>query len=861
MTDVRLVIRPEAAAAETAVQRLTGSLRQLGAVAAGAFAVERLTALGQAVYSASVNAERLATMLQFSSARGSAAEMAFVGQEANRLGLELRSTAAAYGSFIAAARGTALEGAAARNIFSSVASSAAVMGLSVDQTSGVLLALQQMISKGVVSAEELRGQLGERLPGAFQVAARAIGVTTQQLGEMLERGEVLADDFLPRFAQQLRTELGDAAETAADRLEASANRMTNAWDRLLQNLGKAGGNSLAQASMDTLRGTIDSISDAIEVARVRGDGWLGQLVAGAGQAAARLFALQLALPQFRTLDLQIAAQEAKVAGINQRLANYRGRVAPTEGQAELRAEAARLAELVRLRQAIRGEDPEAGFDAGLEGRATDATRRNQATAARVEALRKLDDATQKHATTYAEAVRTIAAAAAAGDITQEAMLSRIEQQRARLYKAQGNDGARAAAAQDKLALQETENLVNLRLRASRRELEGLEADRAAGLVDLNRYAQEKAEIEQRILDDEIKVLDARIAAAQRADASGPGGAARRRTEVLALQDQRAALAEQRPVAQADAAFDRLVRQSEQGVKDENVTRTLAAQDAARASSAALVDANRQAGLSMIRDDRARGQAQIRLWEEQELAKIEVLRARPADYAAAQEAINTAVTLKTAELTERLKPEWQRMLEDWQDTTRLMADAVDNTITGALKAAEEAAVQFATTGKLNIRSLVNTIIAEFARAQARQGLQALFRLGSDLLAGANNPNYGNEGLNYPQPIVRSASGSAFGTQGLERFAQGGAFGGQVVQYPTLFRFAQGGALRNGLMGEAGPEAIMPLARDSTGRLGVQAQGGQAATYNIVVQGDATAATVRMIQDALARYDRSRRRAER
>jgi TP901 family phage tail tape measure protein/lambda family phage tail tape measure protein len=56
-----------------------------------------------------------------------------------------------------------------------------------------------------------------------------------------------------------------------------------------------------------------------------------------------------------------------------------------------------------------------------------------------------------------------------------------------------------------------------------------------------------------------------------------------------------------------------------------------------------------------------------------------------------------------------------------------------------------------------------------------------------------------------------------------FAKGGAFTNSIVSSPTMFKFADGGAMRTGLMGEAGPEAIMPLSRGADGSLGVQANG--------------------------------------
>lgn len=65
---------------------------------------------------------------------------------------------------------------------------------------------------------------------------------------------------------------------------------------------------------------------------------------------------------------------------------------------------------------------------------------------------------------------------------------------------------------------------------------------------------------------------------------------------------------------------------------------------------------------------------------------------------------------------------------------------------------------------------------------------------------------------------NAKGNAFGKNGVTAFANGGAFTNSVVSQPTAFTYANGGAF--GVMGEAGPEAIMPLSRGSDGSLGVR-----------------------------------------
>jgi phage-related minor tail protein len=89
---------------------------------------------------------------------------------------------------------------------------------------------------------------------------------------------------------------------------------------------------------------------------------------------------------------------------------------------------------------------------------------------------------------------------------------------------------------------------------------------------------------------------------------------------------------------------------------------------------------------------------------------------------------------------------------------------------------------------------------------------------------------NAGLNQAAP---NAKGNAY-DYGIQAFAKGGAFTNQIVDSPTLFKFARG----TGLMGEAGPEAIMPLTRDNSGNLGVRAQGG-GSNVEVVVNNYSTA----------------------
>ena len=223
--------------------------------------------LGAAITSSvqlAIEFERLDLRFQtvFGSARSAGREMAFVRGEADRLGVEVSALAAQYSALSAASLGTTLEGQKTRDIFSAVAEASGKLGLSTEQTSGALTAIQQIMSKGTVQAEELRGQLGERLPGAFQVAARAMGVTTAELGKLLEQGAVASDVFLPKFAAELRRTFGTDATTQIDSATASFSRLRSE----IQLVAAAS----AQVPTDLLAGLSDYIATLLQYEREGG---------------------------------------------------------------------------------------------------------------------------------------------------------------------------------------------------------------------------------------------------------------------------------------------------------------------------------------------------------------------------------------------------------------------------------------------------------------------------------------------------------------------------------------------------------------------------------------------------------------
>lgn len=140
-------------------------------------------------------------------------ELDFLRRTADRLGISFQVLADEYGKFAVATNGTNLAGEETRKIFLAVAEAGRVNKLSLDNMQGTYLALTQMVSKGKVQSEELRRQLGDRLPGAFNIMASALGMTTAQLDAAMQKGEVTSD-ALSKFADELNRRFGRQLESS-----------------------------------------------------------------------------------------------------------------------------------------------------------------------------------------------------------------------------------------------------------------------------------------------------------------------------------------------------------------------------------------------------------------------------------------------------------------------------------------------------------------------------------------------------------------------------------------------------------------------------------------------------------------------
>ncbi|MFA6121922.1 MAG: phage tail tape measure protein [Sideroxydans sp.] len=205
-----------------------------------------------------------------------------------------------------------------------------------------------------------------------------------------------------------------------------------------------------------------------------------------------------------------------------------------------------------------------------------------------------------------------------------------------------------------------------------------------------------------------------------------------------------------------------------------------------------------------------------------------------EVSAAEEAQVGAITRLRGE-QDKLNQSWeygaQVALQNYLDEVENVSKQSESIFRNGFKGMEDALVQFVQTGKLDFKSLTDSIINDLIRMQIQQSI-------TGPLAGW-------------MKTLFNANGNAFTGSGVAAFANGGTFTNGVFNAPTAFKFASGGGFNLGVMGEAGPEAVMPLSRGKDGKLGVRSQGGNSVqvTYapTIMIDSRTDQAQVRQLVD--------------
>ncbi|EFT2807354.1 tape measure protein [Escherichia coli] len=180
----------------------------------------------------------------------------FIRGLADKTGLNISEGLASYAKFAAGAQGS-MSQEQTQELFGNATAMSRLMGLSNDELNGILKAFEQMASKGKIQAEELRGQLGDRMAGAFKLFAEALGMTTDQLDKAMKDGKVLSADVLPKVAKQMGLMIDKAGGWAevAKSTQTALGKLANNWDDTMV--------KIFSGSQDELNGFLSSLSNLL----------------------------------------------------------------------------------------------------------------------------------------------------------------------------------------------------------------------------------------------------------------------------------------------------------------------------------------------------------------------------------------------------------------------------------------------------------------------------------------------------------------------------------------------------------------------------------------------------------------------
>lgn len=183
-----------------------------------------------------------------------ARSLKFLAELTNKYGTDLIGTTEAFAKFKAAATPAGIAMAEQERIFSNISKAMASFGISGGEAALTMMAITQMMSKGKISSEELRRQLGERMPVAMQAMANAAGVSMSQLDKLLKEGKLRSAEIMGKFSDELAKLSGD---TSTDNLESSLGRLKNSFTNLADSL----------RVYDNFKALIEKVKDLLDYLR------------------------------------------------------------------------------------------------------------------------------------------------------------------------------------------------------------------------------------------------------------------------------------------------------------------------------------------------------------------------------------------------------------------------------------------------------------------------------------------------------------------------------------------------------------------------------------------------------------------
>lgn len=159
--------------------------------------------------------------------------LALTRKLAKEYGQDLNDLTLTYAKMRAAGDKAGIAVGAQEKMYKSFIRTFSAFNMTRSESSLAMLALEQMLSKGKISAEELRRQLGEKVPIAMAAMANAAGVPISQLDTLLKQGKLLSSEIMPKFAEELE-KMTPNVDT--DNIETALRRVRNTFNELIGKL-------------------------------------------------------------------------------------------------------------------------------------------------------------------------------------------------------------------------------------------------------------------------------------------------------------------------------------------------------------------------------------------------------------------------------------------------------------------------------------------------------------------------------------------------------------------------------------------------------------------------------------------------
>jgi len=803
-----------------------------------------------ASFTAEIDKQRIALRNVVGSQQEYANSLQFIDATSRRLAIPQDQLNKQFTQLAASVVGAGGNVDAAKAAFEGIAAGIRGTGGSLQDLQGALLATSQVFGKGKVSAEELRQQIGERMPGAFSIFAESIGKTPQELDKMLSKGEVSLNDFM-KFVQELSRRYGQSAneiaassQSAGDRMQVTFARLREAIGRELQPIG-AGFQETFAGFFEENEGRIVAFASAIaSAAKVVGDflNTIGKLVSAMQDTSARTISGVAAAINSVLSDIGrlVNRVQSAVNAIGKFFSDLFASVA-SAGKAALNSVGVDTDAVGRFMAGVfeRVAQVASNVFGFIQNRWKD-TVRNM-----VNYSTPLGWLLKGAGVDAGQAVVSGMEAGMSGGGGRAAIppAPRLSMGASFAFPTGDAAGGKQKAPGQLPEPRTTQLMADLEaiieigkaedrirdLRFKGLEDQAIAAERDKVIADIKRdqiKALQQANYEQE------RILINKIAEARTTDA------------ILKSQDQMRQYSQQvfeeglgyeKAVRGAVQPFKELIRDQQLQVQYSKTVARLLTEGMLPAEAERLANFDRMAVLKRkeLEDEIAITKEQIVRAEKLGLSTFEMEK-QLALTEATLEAIQDAIAIgagagptyfdRLLESLIAVRGELNTLIDPVNQivgAATAIGDAFGNSFKGLISgsmSAKEALRSFFQSTADYFLDMASKMIAKWITMKLIGLVGGLIPGGGG--AGNFSGAFGGGGPSF-NPAAFSmgplmANGGAFAQNGIVPYAKGG-----VVNRPTMFKFANGGTMQNGVMGEAGPEAIMPLKRGADGKLGVTA----------------------------------------